>query len=229
MGKIQSKFSGENEFSAKIKSTSFWADIAGVLGFILALYLGYITYQDRYDKIMPTLSLAGLNQIEKVPFSEIPKFQLDSMPGIVFTLNHEKGKTIIIQSVALKIKLEPIEKSHGASGSWSTSESFGPAGYEEYDNDNVIRYGWLIDKNGSILPPEVRSLPFSEGSTRYYAVPLYGPWSERKRFFQNSNFATLEIWSQDKKIEEFDVSQLLSSGLKEYNSFFINKFNDKAK
>ena len=229
MEKIQSNFSSKNEYSSKIKSTSFWADIAGVLGFILALYLGYITYQDRYDRIMPTLNLAGLNQNEKVPFSEILQFQLDSMPGIVFTLNHEKGKTIIIQSVVLKIKLEPIEKFRGATGSWSTLESFGPAGFEEYDNDNVIRYCWLIDKNGSILPPEVRNLPFSEGSTRYYAVPLLGPWTERKRFFQNSSAATLEIWSQDKKIDEFNVSQLLLSSLNEYNSFFINKFKNKNK
>lgn len=195
---------------------SLFSDIVGVLGFLLALVLAYLTLVEHQDKITPTLRLSGQVQDERTPFAETPEARVDHLPWLVFTLHHERGRSLPIQSVAVKISLRPIERVKTDSGHWRTTQSFGPEGIAEYSEDAVRYYCWLLDKDGVIVPPEGRTLPFSEGSTRYYGLPLEGPSEHRARFRGQTHFTTLEVWAQDDLVSQFDISQQMIHGLEEH-------------
>jgi hypothetical protein len=181
-----------------------FSDVAGVLGFLLALLLGVITWNGYRISLIPDLRLGALDESTVAPFVDIPQAELGGQPAITFTIHHDRGRQIQVDAVCLKFRLAPQ-----SSAGWHTVGGFGVGGTFEVRDNAEYRYCQRVAADGSLMASEAAALPFSQGDTRFYAIStaalVHGGMAHQT---DSTHFASLEVWSQGRVVASFDVSVL---------------------
>jgi len=179
------------------------SDVAGVMGFILAVSLGWLTWQDHRESIQPALRLTAFGSHSQLPFVRETPIPTNIVAPIRFTIHHDSGPDVLIQTVCLRLS------ANADTNSYHTGRGFGPEGvFDMTSNTNIYLFCWELSSNGSLDRDHPHMLPFSKGSSRQYFLPSEGLLLAYGRQRTNiPHFATLEVWSQDRIISSFDVSR----------------------
>ena len=184
---------------------SIGSDVAGVLGLVLAVCLGIMAWHERRDAIAPVIRLGALQGNVDAPFVEGPWANTNISPSVTFTLYHDRGPDVPVQVVCLKLAVRK-----DTSPGWKTMGGFGEDGMFEVSDNAIQLYCWPIREDGTMVRVEERSLPFSRGGTRYYSLPAAGLLAmSRLQQTNETQFATLQVWSQGRSIGEYDVSEFV--------------------
>ena len=185
-------------------TVSVLSDVAGVLGFILALALGWIAWREHQTGLSPTIRLGPLQG--HTPLAGGPSLATNLGDCVVFTLHHDQGPDIPIQVVFLRL----AAKEDTSEGSRSMGDGF----TSDVSSDAIRLLCWPIAGDGSVVRPEARLLPFQRGGTRYYALPSRDFMEYRRRYRTDArHWALLQVWSQDQVLAEYDISRYLNGTL----------------
>ena len=173
---------------------------AGVLGFFLAAALAVPQLLEFSSTRRLQLRLAADPDI---PFAAT-RGAHSAPSDATFALYHDGGRELRIDAVVLRIpRKRPLQHNSRQS---VVSGGFGDGGMYEIKRDATFYYLWQVNGLGEPAPPEVRSLPFTSGDTRYYSAPIAGPLGELRSTSHDSVAVTVDVWSQGRVLRSFDVT-----------------------